>query len=191
MIRRLALTLPVAVCMILAGGVSAAGQDASPEPRYWIKPSEVSVPADVPIGLYRRLIQPFKNWTLICDENLKSKQRICNVAQIVVDEAGSTVFSWSLAATAEGKPMMILRVPPAEGRGTTVHLSFSDRKEPVRVEVANCDPDVCLGTVPVGPILRSHIGRQSTVGVCYGTQKGAVSFNLPFQGLAQALEAIE
>ncbi|MDX1111775.1 invasion associated locus B family protein [Sinorhizobium medicae] len=191
MSRQLATVLPVAACMVLSGGAPAVGQGATPEPRYWIKPSEVAIPPDVPIGMYRRLIRPFENWTLICDENLKSKQRICNVSQLVVDKAGNTVFSWSLAATAQGKPVMILRVPPAAVKCSIIRLSFSDRKEPVEVRVESCDSVVCLGTVPVGPILRSHIARQSTVRLSYGADQGDVSFNLPFQGLPQALEAIE
>lgn len=115
--------------MVLSGGAPAVGQGATPEPRYWIKPSEVAIPPDVPIGMYRRLIRPFENWTLICDENLKSKQRICNVSQLVVDKAGNTVFSWSLAATAQGKPVMILRVPPPrrEKVRSSVCLSPTER----------------------------------------------------------------
>ncbi|WKL26672.1 hypothetical protein Q1M63_19735 [Sinorhizobium meliloti] len=59
---------------------------------------------------------------------------------------------------------MILRVPPAAGKGSRVSLSFPDRKKPVEVEVESCDRGVCLATVPVGPILRDNIAREATVG---------------------------
>lgn len=189
---RQATTVLVALaCQVVSGGTVAAGQEPSSAPRYRIKPSEVSVPPDVPIGMYRRVIHPFGNWTLICDENFKAKQKICNITQIIVDEAGNTVFSWSLAATAEGRPMIILRVPPAVSAGSEIRLSFADRAKPVRVSVENCDPNVCLGTVPVGPILRDNIARKTKVRVSYDTPDGAVSVSLPFHGLSQALEAIE
>ena len=53
--------------------------------RYRIKPSDVAVPPDVKLGDYQRTIRPFENWTLICDENLKARKKVCNVSQIIED----------------------------------------------------------------------------------------------------------
>jgi invasion protein IalB len=44
-------------------------------------------------GQYKRTIQPFENWTLICDENLKKKEKVCNLSQIISDASGNQVFA--------------------------------------------------------------------------------------------------
>lgn len=68
-------------CLALCGGlVPAAGQVAS---TYRIKPSDVVLPPEVKLGDYQRTIRPFDNWTLICDENLKARKKVCNVSQII------------------------------------------------------------------------------------------------------------
>lgn len=165
---------------------------AQPQSDYSVKPSDVALSKGVEFGQYRRFIQPYENWVLNCDENLKTKQRICNVSQIIIDAQGATVFSWSLAATKDGKPMMILRVPPAAGQDGTVNLTFPGRKQPVMVKTSQCDDTVCLGLVPVGAIFREHINKMSTVGVSFDFDPlGKISLNAPLKGLSQALSDIK
>lgn len=80
-------------CLLLSGWLSprAAGQQP-PGPSYSIKPSEVTVPPGAELGRYRRIIQPFENWNLICDENLKTMKKICNITQSIVDQNGQFAF---------------------------------------------------------------------------------------------------
>ena len=99
-------------------GVAGAAAQAEPPPSgYAVKPSDVAIPSGETLGEFRRTIQPFSNWTLICDESLKSKRRVCNVTQTIVSAQGTVAFNWSLVATAEGKPLMVMRVPAAVGIG--------------------------------------------------------------------------
>lgn len=185
------LSLLVVACLVLAGAPSVAGQDL-PSHGYRIKPSEVAVPADVPVGEYRRIIRPFENWTLICDENLKSRQMVCNISQIIEDASGKLVFSWSLAATEGGKPFMILRVPPSVGGGGKLSLAFRERKTAVEVALDGCNETVCVGVVPVGPILREQIAKQATPDVTYTMKDGQkITVTASLAGLGTALKAIK
>ncbi|MBZ9654984.1 invasion associated locus B family protein [Phyllobacterium lublinensis] len=184
----------ILACLLLSGWLCppAAGQEPASVPAYSIKPSEVTLPVGAELGRYRRLIHPFENWDLICDENLKTMKKVCNVTQTIVDKDGQLAFSWSLAATEGGKPMMILRTKPGLGVKKPVKLSFPGRTEPVSVETYACDPLVCVALLPVGPILREHIAKTSMVGVSYGAALGElIAFDVPLKGLSAALAAIK
>lgn len=181
--------IPLA-CLILLGGPPAAGQELSPQV-YKIKGSEVAVPADVPIGQYRRTIRPFENWTLICDENLKAKQRVCNITQVIIDQTGSDVFSWSLAATEDGKPYFLLRTPPTMKSDGKLSFQFEGRSNSVEVALQGCNQAVCVGMVPVGPILRGQISRATSPRISFPTVTGGtITVTTSLKGLDKALAAI-
>jgi hypothetical protein len=163
MIRQ-AISPTIAACLLLSGGSSATGQEPS-SAAFTIKPSEVVIPEGAELGKYRRTIHPFENWELRCDENLKAKKKICNITQTILDGQGQFAFSWSLAATENGKPMMILRTRSELGEGKPVTLSFPSRKEPVTVETNGCDSNVCVALLPVGPVMREQIAKESKVQV--------------------------
>lgn len=164
----------------------------SPSPGYTIKPSEVSVPADVPVGQYRRIMQPFPNWTLICDENLVKKERICNISQTITNPEGVVVFSWSLAATENGKPFLILRTPPVMSSNRNIMLGLNDGGRTITLPVKGCTGSVCIGYQPVTARLRAAIKNGVAVQVSYvaGSSGTLVNFRVPFAGLAAALAAI-
>lgn len=194
----------------LPGGCPVAfGQDKKPAPatpdlpaqapvapaaaRFAIKTSEVSVPAGVPIGKYRRVIEPHLNWTLICDENLQDKKRVCNISQQITDQKGEIVFSWSLAGTEDGMPILILRVPSALGKGTAIRLSFTDKNKPINVATSACDLKVCVGMLPVGPRLKTYIRAGADIDVSYSAKSAPsskIAIRTTFAGLSDALAAI-
>ena len=175
----------VLVCLLLTGNQAAAGG-------YKIKSSDVLVPEGVQLGKYRRIIHPFENWTLICDENLKTRRKVCNISQTFTDESGTQVFSWSLAANVDGKPFMILRAPAVLGAGNKISLRLVGMDRDVDVDVKACDASVCIGYQPVGPILRQQIVKETTARVSYSLSAGEnVSIDAPFKGLAAALSAIK
>ncbi|RWL90031.1 MAG: invasion associated locus B family protein [Mesorhizobium sp.] len=183
----------VAICMtcLLLSGPRAAGQEQVPS-AYRIKPSHVAVPAGVKLGDYQRTTRPFENWTLICDENLQARKKVCNISQSFVDESQAPVFSWTLAADEKGKPFMILRTPSQAGAGSKLSLKLAGRKQPVDVQLQGCDASVCVGYMPVGPVLREQIGKETIVQVSYSLPSGAtVSLDAPFKGLKTALSAIK
>ncbi|NTF90283.1 invasion associated locus B family protein [Agrobacterium rhizogenes] len=177
-------------CLLLSGP-HAAGQEVASS-NYRIKPSEVIVPSELKLGDYQRIIRPFENWTLICDENLKVRQRVCNATQIIENEAGQVAFSWSLAATKGGDPYMILRTAPVAKSDGRISLRFEGRKEPIQVRLDGCSKTVCVGMLPVGPILREQISKSSAPTISYPTMDGqTISVTAPLKGLSTAVKAIK
>ena len=57
----------VALIAVAASHAAIAGQDV-----FVVKSAEVSIPAGASLGDIRRVVQPFPNWVLLCDENPKS-----------------------------------------------------------------------------------------------------------------------
>ncbi|WP_193660724.1 invasion associated locus B family protein [Brucella intermedia] len=138
------------------------------------------------------MIQPFENWNLICDENLQNKTRVCNVTQSIVDQTDRLVFSWSIAATQDGKPYVILRTLPQLGPKGTLTLTLPDNREPVRVSVDGCNDSVCVGTVPIGPRIRPQIAKGAVIEVSFKTLAGeTIRLSAPLAGINEALKAIE
>ncbi|WP_271893258.1 invasion associated locus B family protein [Candidatus Phyllobacterium onerii] len=193
MIRQ-ALKRPISLACLLLSGLPcppAAGQELS-NSGYSIKPSEVRVPQGVELGRYRRTIQPFENWELRCDENLKAKKKICNITQTILDGEGGLAFSWSLAATEGGKPIMVLRTRPGLGTNKPVTLKFPGRDAPVIAETYACDANVCVTYLPVGPVLREQIAKEANVQLSYkDTAETTLIFEAPLKGLSVALAAIK
>lgn len=187
--RPLAVIFNLVLCLLLSGQY-AAGQEANSS-GFRIRPSDVAVPPAVPLGEYQRMIRPFENWILICDENLKARQRVCNVTQTIENQAGQIAFSWSLAATPEGKPYMILRTAPVARSDGSVSLKFKDRMEPVEVRLDGCNAAVCVGMLPIGPIMREQISKDAAPTVSYATRDGRiVSVTATLKGLSTAVKAI-
>ncbi len=173
----------------LFGSFSAAGQE--PTQDYFIKPSDVIIPKDAQWGQIRRTIQPFENWTLICDENLKKKEKVCNISQIIVDHLGNQIFSWSLAATQSGEPFMLLRVPARADRKKALAIFFPGRETAVNLANKGCDEKVCLALMPVGPLTRENIDKGSDVTVSFALASGEpVRITVPLNGIATAFKAV-
>ena len=181
--------VPILLACLLLSGQSAAGQES--KAGYRIKPSDVAVPPDVKLGGYQRTIRPFGNWTLICDENLEAKQRVCNATQVIEDATGKMAFSWSLAATRDGKPYMILRTAPDARQDGLISFSFEGRGKLVEVRLDGCNEMVCVGMLPVGPIMREQISKSAAPEVSYETTGGnTVTVIAPLEGLSNAVAAI-
>lgn len=178
--------------------VSCSAAAAQQAESYSVKPSDVAIPDGVAPGRYLRTIRPFGNWTLICDENLERKQRICNVSQSIVDKRGATSFSWSLAATVEGRPVMILRSPPSVGVGRRIEIGFVDGKGTLVAQTTECDVNVCLALLPVDARLKARIETAALAMISYdvgggssgGSQTRKLLFHAPLADLAAALGAI-
>lgn len=188
--KRAVSLLAMAMACLLLSGQHSAGQAPSGSD-YRIKPSDVALPANAKLGSYRRLIQPFENWTLICDENLQARQKVCNVTQTIEDPTGRLAFSWSLAATKDGKPYMILRTAPDAKDTGPISLKFQGRADPVKVQLDGCNATVCVGMMPVGPVVREQISKNATPEISYETTGGkTVTLAATLKGLSKAVQAI-
>ncbi|MGU3539530.1 invasion associated locus B family protein [Methylobacterium sp. A54F] len=164
-----------------------------PLPAYRVTAPETAPTEADGRGSVRRLIQPFGPWTLICDENLRRRRRVCNVSQTIADRAGATVFSWSLAATRAGAAAFILRAPVVgAGRHFVTLTPEGGAASELTVELTRCDARQCLGFLDVTPALRGAIAAGRPVAIAYRPHEGAPSRRLPgtLDGLAAALAAI-
>jgi len=167
-------------------GVAVA---APARPSFVVVPSAVQPPEGVELGSFRRSIQPFRNWTLICDEDLKKKQRICNVRQEIAIEGAGTIFSWAIAASESGEPKMIAALPAAVGNGGKVVLTFDGGG--TFSAAANCNQRTCSALIPVGPQIRRHIAERLEIRVSFVAQPvGPIEFKAPMEGLDDALKAV-
>lgn len=158
---------------------------------YRIRAADVIPPAGISVGRYQRTIRPFENWTLICDENLDEDQMVCNITQTIENPDGQLAFSWSLAATLEGSPYMILRTMSSANPDGLVAFAFDGRDAPVEVRIDGCNATVCVGIVPVGPIFRAQIAARASPTISYQTTDGQkIILRAHFAGLAEALSAL-
>jgi len=172
--------------LMLLVGPAIAGPTA---PVFTVVPSKIQPPEGVALGDFRRLYHPFENWTLICDDNLRTGVRICNIRQeIAVSQAG-TIFSWTMADTETGEARMIVSAPAAIGDGGEILFRFHDGVTySARVM---CNPQACTTLVPVGPRIRKHIEQGLNVEISFlAPPVGEVRFSAPMKGLAAALAAV-
>ncbi len=201
--------LPAGILAALAAGLAtAAGQPVAGDrkappppppaavspltPGFVVKPSDVVLPPDVPLGQYRRSFRPFPNWTLICDENLARRQKVCNIAQTILGPDGNPVLSWSLAANQGGEPLFIIRMPPGLGDKGQIRIDIPDGQPPLAVPVTGCDAKICLAYLLAENRLRAAVAKGLVVTVAYavGTPPVAMSFKAPFDGLSAALAGL-
>ncbi|WP_157863338.1 invasion associated locus B family protein [Bradyrhizobium tropiciagri] len=186
--RRLA-CLALAIWLGEAAGADAQG---APPSAYTVKPSDVMVPEGETLGEFRRMIQPFKNWTLICDESLKSKRRVCNVTQTIVNAQSAVAFNWSLIATADGKPLMAMRIPAAAGVGAQIELAMGDSPDRIVAQTDRCDANFCFATIAIGNVLRRHIRAATPCLVSYPLpQGGPITLQAPLDGLSGVLAKLK
>jgi invasion protein IalB len=176
--------LAAAALLLAAAQPSLAGDQL-----YRVKRADIAIPAGASLGEVRRTLQPFPNWTLICDENLKARTKVCNVTQTFVDSFGASVFSWSLAATESGNPVFILRAPAAVGPAASVTVTPASGK-PLAAAVEACDAVVCVATLPLESTLGLEIARGEPVRISYEAG-GPIILSAPLNGLAKAIAAID
>lgn len=177
--------------ILIACGAACAAAAQAAAPAYAVKPSEVSVPAGEALGQYRRVIQPFKNWTLICDESLKSGSRVCNITQTIVDRNGAAAFNWSLVATADGRPLMVMRIPAAGGPGRRIELAMGPAPDRIVAAADQCDRIYCTATIAIGEVLKKHIHAGTPCAVTYGLAAGQTrTLQAPLEGLSAALAGV-
>lgn len=161
-------------------------------PAYRVHPPEGSPPPGEAPGDTRRTIQAFGAWTLICDENLRRRRRVCNASQSIVDGDGAFAFSWSLAATSEGAPVFVVRAPVGAWSAHTVGLAFGTAEETV-IRLESCNASLCLGFLPVSEAVRRAIAERAAVRIRYRRSDGAApaAIATSLDGLGTAIASIK
>ncbi len=186
-IRSRAATAFGAVASLL--GALSTGPVRAENPEFHVKPPEVNVAGARP-GEVRRTIQPFGAWTLVCDEDLKKRKRICNVSQQIVDASGAVVFSWSLAGTEDGAPVMIVRLAKTEGQLMPVRIAIGTAS-PAEVQLSSCNDAICLGFLPVTAALRRALGQGGSAQITATIAGRQTTLDAPLNDLMGAIKALK
>ncbi|SFM78523.1 Invasion associated locus B (IalB) protein [Methylobacterium pseudosasicola] len=188
---------PGCACALLLGvGLLSAAQAQSPlrgslteelpsaALPYQVKPVDG---APVSPGI-RRVLERFLTWTLICDES-KGRQ-VCNIVQSIAAPDGNLVFSWSIAATASGEPVFVVRAPVTGVPARTVTLNFGGAATVIRLP--DCDASLCVGFLPVDPTMMRQIRDKGTVKIHYWKTDGSprVDISSSLDGLALAIKSL-
>lgn len=181
------MALGVIACLLLA--VPSARQAFAANPEFHVKPPDVNTDGALP-GDVRRTIQPFGTWTLICDENLRKRKRVCNVSQQILNASGAVVFSWSLAGTLDGKPVMIVRLAKAEADPTPVKIVFGSTKS-AKVELSSCNEAICLGFLPVDASLRRALEQGGSAQITAVIGGRSTTLDAPLDHLVSAIKALK
>lgn len=185
MLRALALAV---VAASMAVPVATAQTLVAADPAFRVKPPEVG--AGLPPGQVRRSVQAFEGWTLICDEDLKKHERVCNVSQVLLDAAGQTAFSWSLAATRGGAPVMILRAPNGPGDGRAAQIRFAGSETLTTVPLSRCDDAQCIGYLEIEPGFAGQIRKGVPAEITLTREGRQRSLMAPTTGLTAALASV-
>ncbi|WP_332065826.1 invasion associated locus B family protein [Bartonella sp. CB189] len=158
---------------------------------YTVHPPRLSIPKGPP-GETRRIIMQFYNWTLICDEKESLHQGICNVTQTVHDKEDNTIFSWSLVSTKSGQAVMLFRTLPKADKNVPIKIFMDGIKKPILIHYTQCNQNICLAQLPVGPVLSKQIEQNKNVCISYKVKEGKTfSFVAPFKGLSAALYSLQ
>lgn len=155
-----------------------------------IRPSQVQIPEGANLGSYRRTIHPFKNWELICDENLILMEKICNITQTIVDSQNSIVFGLSLASTPDGNPMFIVRTSSSIDVSKPITLLFGGELVSFSMNEGGCNHNICAKIIDLNKNIIDAINSGLAVEVKYYHTNGEFKFSAPLSGLSEALEAI-
>ncbi|AFR25877.1 invasion associated locus B family protein [Bartonella quintana] len=174
--------------ILLGKGNSFADENNS---AYTVHPPQLSVPKGE-LGETRRIIMQFYYWTLICDEKQKFKQGVCNVTQTVHDQEDNTIFSWSLVSTKNGQAVMLFRTLPNTDTNVPIRMFIEGVKKPFLIRYTQCDEEVCLAQLLVGPVFSKQIEQNKEARISYKVKEGKVfSFIVPFKGLSAALYSLQ
>ncbi|MBB5073310.1 invasion protein IalB [Bartonella callosciuri] len=160
---------------------------------YTLHPPHLSIPKGKP-GETRRIITQFYNWTLICDEKQeqKLKQGVCNVTQTVHDQEDNTIFSWSLVSTKSSQAVMLLRTLSNADTNVPIQMFLEGVKKPVLIHYTQCNEEICLAQLPIGPSFSKQIEQKKKVRISYKVKDGKTfSFILPFEGLSEAIYSLQ
>ncbi|GLU28223.1 hypothetical protein Brsp01_34560 [Brucella sp. NBRC 12950] len=87
---------------------------------------------------------------------------------------------------------MLLRVPATASKNNPLAVSFPGHARPVFLTYKGCDNSVCLAMMPVGPVTRENIEKESDVTVAYTiSTEQQIEIVVPLKGLREALKAIK
>ncbi|MBB6303798.1 invasion protein IalB [Rhizobium leucaenae] len=87
---------------------------------------------------------------------------------------------------------MILRTAPVARSDGRISLKLEGRNEPIDVKLDGCSQTVCVGMLPIGPVMRDQISKNTAPTISYPTADGrTISVTANLKGLSTAVKAIK
>ena len=138
-------------------------------------------------GERRRTVVPFGGWTLVCDHDVASAKRRCNLSPQLVDARGRPAFSWTLVGERNRDPVLLLR---GAGDGPrSVHIAIG-RLASVSAALDICGPAACIGVLPVGHALATALTTDRRAEITAMTNGRLSTMVAPLAGIAEALASL-
>jgi invasion protein IalB len=171
----------------LAAAITAAGAQSAPtEP---LKVASLVEPGKaIPPGDLLRTTRIFPNWNLNCEVLLSEARHLCAVELRSVDAQGRQVFSWSIALSTTGSPLIILRVPADISPGYGLHMVIGAFTTILKPRREDCTPSACQMVAPFETALRTLMVSQEKIGFSLERDGVVLQIEAPLAGLSEALE---
>lgn len=149
-----------------------------------VEPGEIADPGDI-----LRTTRMFPNWNLNCEVLLSQGKHLCAVELRSVDRSGAQILSWSIALSASGEPIMVLRMPSDIDRAYGLRMTIGAFTTVLQPQPSDCSPSDCRMVAPFETPLRSLMVSQSKVSFTLTRGGQTLKVDAPLDGMAEALDA--
>jgi invasion protein IalB len=158
-----------------------------------VKPLKIASLTDdgeeIEAGDILRTTRMFPNWNLNCEVLLSQGKHLCAVELRSVDAKGRQIFSWSIALSADGEPIMILKVPSDIDRSYGLRMSIGAFTTLLAPQPGDCSASECRMVAPFETPLRTLMVSQAKVTFALTREGQTLKIEAPLAGMAEALDA--
>ena len=155
------------------------------------RPAEQANPPPPPPQPFRTEILNFDNWNVTCRDFAEGKRKhICFAnLQIVQQNSGQVVFTWTIGYDDDNKLMMNIQTPTGVAIAPGVELKLA--KGTRTVPYTSCEQGNCIASAPMDAAATREIGASQNIeAVVHSTRGGAVNFTIPMKGYDKAFAAL-
>lgn len=186
-LQRWAITTVVAAAALGLATAGAAAQASRPQPKPLTIASLVDDGETADPGDILRTTRMFPNWNLNCEVLLSQGKHLCAVELRSVDHKGQQLLSWSIALSASGDPIMVLRMPSDIDRSYGLRMTIGAFTTLLVPQPSDCSPTECRMIAPFEAALRTLIVAQSKVTFALTREGQTLKIEAPLDGMSEAL----
>ena len=179
----------VTALALAAPAAGAAAQTIAAAPQTLKVASLVGEGQTVEAGDILRTTRIFPNWNLNCEVLLSRGKHLCAVELRSVDVKGQQIFTWSIALSSTGEPIMILRIPSDADRSYGLRMSIGAFTTILVPQPQDCGPAECRMIAPFETPLRTLMMSQKQISFSLTRDGQTLKIDAPLAGMAEALDA--
>jgi hypothetical protein len=135
-----------------------------------------------------RTTRIFPNWNLNCEVLLSQGRHLCAVELRSVDAQGRQVFTWSIALSTDGNPIIIFKVPSDLDQGYGLRMMIGNLTTILTPRREDCDASDCRLMAPFETALRNLVVSQQKIGFSLKRGNAILQIEAPLAGLSEALD---